>query len=328
MRKRHLDKDAHTAELHEHYKMLKKTLLRPLTLITIFSISLVLIISCKNFGNEISAKVNNKMNYQLSRNIVYHQINNSQLKLDLYQNKNPGLHPILIAIHGGGWIEQSKETFKPFLDTYLNWGFSVVNINYRLASTAIAPAAVEDSRCALYWVINNAEKYNFDKNKIITTGFSAGGHLSLTTGIMSPEAGFDKQCPSNNLENKKVEVAAIVNWSGITDVEDLIAGDNKRNYAVEWLGNNITDAEIELAKKVSPINYVRSDLPPILTIHGDKDTVVPYAHAVKLHQKLDKAGVVNQLFTVKGATHNYFSYQQTQQIYATIKEFLIKHQII
>lgn len=307
--------------------MLKKTLLRPLTLITIFSI-IALTISCENLGNQTTAMLNNKPSYQLSPNLVYHQINNSQLKLDLYQNKNPGLHPILIAIHGGGWTQQSKETFKPLLDPYLNWGFSVVNINYRLASTALAPAAVEDSRCALYWVINNAEKYNFDKSKIITTGFSAGGHLSLTTGMMSPETGFDKQCPNNNLDNKKVEVAAIINWSGITDVEDLIAGNNKRNYAVEWLGNNITDAEIELARQVSPINYVRSDLPPILTIHGDKDTVVPYAHAVKLHQKLDKAGVVNQLFTVEGATHNYFTYQQTQQIYATIKEFLIKHQII
>ncbi|BAY85804.1 hypothetical protein NIES267_53050 [Calothrix parasitica NIES-267] len=112
-------------------------------------------------------------------------------------------------------------------------------------------------------MINNAEKYNFDTTKIVTTGFSAGGHLSLTTGMIPQTAGFDKQCSSNNLENKKVEVAAIVNWSGITDVEDLIAGDDKRNYAVEWLGNNITDAEIELAKKVSPINYVRSNLPPI-----------------------------------------------------------------
>ena len=308
--------------------MLKKVLSRPLMLITIFAIIFGLIISWEYFGNHTSAKVNSKPNYQLSRDIVYHQINNSQLKLDLYQNKNPGLHPTLIAIHGGGWIEQSKETFNFFFDPYLSWGFSVVNINYRLASTALAPAAVEDSRCALYWVINNAEKYNFDTSKIITNGFSAGGHLSLTTGIIPPEAGFDKQCPKKNLDSKKVKVAAIVNWSGITDVKDLILGDNKRNYALEWLGNNITNAKIQLAKKVSPVNYIRPNLPLILTIHGDKDTVVPYAHAVKLHQKLDKAGVENQLLTMKGATHNYFSYQQTQQVYATIKEFLIKHQII
>lgn len=308
--------------------MLKKIFSRPFTLITIFSILLALFISWEHFGSKTSAKVNNKPNYQLSRNIVYHQVNNSQLQLDLYQNKNPGLHPTLIVIHGGGWIKQSKEGLKPFFDPYLNWGFSVVNINYRLASTALAPAAVEDSRCALHWVIDNAEKYNFDTSKIITTGFSAGGHLSLTTGMISPETEFDKQCPSNDLDNKKVEVAAIVNWSGITDVEDLIAGDNEKYYAVEWLGNKITDAEIELARKVSPVNLVRSDLPPILTIHGDKDTFVPYAHAVKLHEKLDQAGVTNQLFSVRGAAHGGFTNQQKQQIYATIKEFLIKHQLI
>ena len=304
--------------------MLKKIFSRPLYLITIFSIIIVVIVSWKYFGSQTFAKVGNKANYQIARNLIYHKVNNSQLKLDLFQNKKPGLHPTLIVIHGGGWIKQSKEGLKPFFDPYLNWGFSVVNINYRLASTAIAPAAVEDCRCALGWVINNAEKYNFDTNKIVTTGFSAGGHLSLTTGIMPPEAGFDQQCPGD----EKLKVAAIINWSGITDVEDLISGANEKYYAVEWLGNKITDSEVELAKSVSPINYVRSDLPPILTIHGDKDTVVPYNHAVKLHEKLDKVGVANQLFSVRGAAHGGFTKQQKQVIYATIKNFLIEHKLI
>lgn len=308
--------------------MSKKFFSRLFPLVTIGLILIATIVSGKYFGNSTSAKIGNQANYQLSRNIVYHKVNNSQLKLDLYQNENPGLHPILINIHGGGWIKQSKEGLKPFFDPYLNWGFSVININYRLASTALAPAAVEDSRCALAWVINNSQKYNFDTSKIITTGFSAGGHLSLTTGMMSSEAGFDQQCPGNNLDNKKNQVAAIINWSGITDVADLIAGDNEKYYAVEWLGNKITDAEIELAKTVSPINYVRSDLPPILTIHGDKDTFVPYAHAVRLHKKLDKVDVSNQLYSVRGAAHGGFSNQQKQQIYTTIKKFLIKHQFI
>lgn len=313
----------------KNYKMLKKSFSR-LALITIFSILVAAIVSWQNFGNQTVAKDNEKPNYQLTRNLVYHKVNNSDLKLDLYQNQNPGLHPILINIHGGGWIKQSKEGLKPFFDPYLNWGFSVVNINYRLASTALAPAAVEDSRCALHWAIANAEKYNFDTTKIITTGFSAGGHLSLTTGMVPTSAGFDKQCAGNDLDNlnNKIKVAAIVNWSGITDVEDLIKGANEKYYAVEWLGNKITDAEIALAKKVSPINYVNSDLPPILTIHGDKDTFVPYAHAVNLHQKLDRVGVPNQLYSVKGAAHGGFTKEQKQQIYATIKTWMIEHQLI
>ncbi len=304
--------------------MFKKLLSRPIILIIIFSFLLGIIIFWQSFGTRIFAKIDTKINYQFSPDIIYHEVNNSQLKLDLYQNKKPGLHPTAIVIHGGGWIRQSKEGLKPFFDPYLNWGFSVVNINYRLASTALAPAAVEDSRCALRWVINNAQKYNFDTNKIITTGFSAGGHLSLTTGIIPPEAGFDKQCPGD----EKLKVAAIVNWSGITDVEDLIVGANEKYYAVEWLGNKITDSEIELARKVSPINYLRSDLPPILTIHGDQDTFVPYEHGVRLHKKLDQLGVSNQFFSVKGAAHGDFTRQQKKEIYATIKEFLIQHKLI
>ncbi|AFY53387.1 esterase/lipase [Rivularia sp. PCC 7116] len=303
--------------------MLKKLSSKPFLIIAIFSLLAAVIIYWQYEGDRTIAEVGSKANYQLSRNLVYHKVNDSQLKLDLYQNKNPGLHPTLIVIHGGGWINQSKEGLKPFFEPYLNWGFSVVNINYRLASTALAPAAVQDARCALHWVVNNAEKYNFDKSKIITSGFSAGGHLSLTTGMIPPQAGFDNQCPSN----KKNKLAAIVNWSGITDVEDLIKGKNEKYYAVEWLGNQINDSKIELAKNVSPINYVRADLPPILTIHGDKDTFVPYTHAVRLHQKLDLAGVSNQLYSLKEVAHGGFNKKQKQQIYATIKEFLIKHQL-
>jgi hypothetical protein len=71
-----------------------------------------------------------------------------------------------------------------------------------------------------------------------------------------------------------VKVAAIVNWYGITDVADLLDGPNAKHYAMEWLGS-LSNGE-ELARKVSPINYVRAGLPPIITIHGDQDDIVPY----------------------------------------------------
>jgi hypothetical protein len=65
-----------------------------------------------------------------------------------------------------------------------------------------------------------------------------------------------------------------------------------------------------------------------LTIHSDKDTFVPYAHGVRLHQKVDRVGIPNQLFTVRGAADGGFSKQQKQLIYATIKEFLIEHKLM
>ncbi|MEM7554556.1 MAG: alpha/beta hydrolase [Cyanobacteria bacterium P01_A01_bin.84] len=287
-------------------------------------ISLVIILNWgQGFTNSLIGVTQSK-NYEIYRNIVYQTVNDNQLKLDIYQNKNPGLHPTLMVIHGGGWIQGSKEGKKYFFNPYLEWGFSVVNINYRLANTALAPAAVEDALCALSWINNNAPKYNFDRNKIVLTGFSAGGHLSLTIGMMPDRSKFNQDCSGEKIQ----KVAAIVNWSGITDVNDLLVGSNQKYFAVQWFGNKTSVREMEIAKSISPINFVRENLPPIMTIHGEKDTFVPYSHGTRLHELLGKAGTVNQLFTVKGAAHGGFSKGQKAQIYTAIKVFLTQQGII
>jgi acetyl esterase/lipase len=277
------------------------------TYINIFLITLVIAF----IYLQVSAKPINS--YKIQRDIIYHTVNNyqlNQLKLDLHQNQKPGLHPVALIIHGGGWVQGSKEEQEAFLAPYVNWGFSVVNINYRLASTAKAPAAVEDCMSALRWVIKNGKKYNFDVKKIVTTGFSAGGHLALMVGMITP-----------------TQVAAIINFAGITDVTDLLSGTNQKSYALQWFGEKITKEEMAIAKRVSPINYVRSGLPPILTIHGNQDTVVPYSHGVRLHAAVEKVGVSNRLFTVYGAGHGNFSKKQEEEIYAVVKKFLMTNRI-
>ncbi|MCW5312949.1 alpha/beta hydrolase fold domain-containing protein [Nostoc sp. KVJ3] len=269
--------------------------------------------------SSIATAVNPRINYTIERNITYHTVNNNQLKLNFYQNKKSGMRPILIVIHGGGWIKGSKDDGdEPFFAPYFDWGFSVVNIDYRLASTALAPAAVEDSICALRWVIRNAVKYKFDTKKIVLTGFSAGGHLALTAGTIPNVTKFDRLCPGN----EPLKVATIINWSGITDVNDLLIGSHQKYFALQWFGNQITSQKLELAKSISPINFVRHGLPPILTIHGEKDTFVPYSQATRFHQVLDNAGVINQLYTVRGAEHGGYSKVQKREIYTAIKIFL------
>ena len=111
-----------------------------------------------------------------------------------------------------------------------------------------------------------------------------------------------------------------MNWDGITDVGDLLEGENIQSYAVQWMGS-MTD-RMEIAERVSPLNYVRSDLPPIITIHGDADTVVPYSHAVELHQALERAKVPNELMTIPGGGHGDFTRNEMLDIYDTIRKFL------
>jgi dipeptidyl aminopeptidase/acylaminoacyl peptidase len=80
-----------------------------------------------------------------------------------------------------------------------------------------------------------------------------------------------------------------------------------------------------VAHRVSPLTYIRAGLPPILTIHGDADTTVPYQHAVRLHEALNKAGVPNQLLTIPGGKHGNFTPEERTRIYVTIREFLAKN---
>lgn len=180
---------------------------------------------------------------------------------------------------------------------------------------------MEDARCALRWVVRNAEQYGLDASRIVVTGHSAGGHLSLTTGMLTAAAGLDDRCGGT----EPIEVAAIINWYGPTDVPDLLEGPNRRDPVLEWLGGR--SDRFEVAERVTPLNYVRADLPPILTIHGDADQVVPYSHAVRLHGALEAAGARHELHTVAGGGHGRFASDETVKIFERIHRFLSDHGI-
>ncbi len=260
--------------------------------------------------------------YLVQANITYLTANGYENKLDVYERRDvQGPRPTMIYIHGGGWTGGTKEAVLNKLLPYISMGWNVVNVEYRLARVSPAPAAVEDCLCALRWVAANAARHHFDLNRIVVSGDSAGGHLALTTGMIPASAGLDRECPGVALP----KVAAIVDWYGITDVNDLLDGPNLRSYAVQWLGSS-SDRD-RIAKRVSPLEYVRPGLPPVLMIHGDADPTVPYEHSQRLKAALDKAGVPNELFTVAGGHHGNFSADQNTRVYAAIEEFLRKQNL-
>jgi acetyl esterase/lipase len=261
--------------------------------------------------------------YHIQSNIVYKTAANYECKLDVISARDTSHpRPTLVYIHGGGWILATKDGSALRLLPFLTKGMNVVNVDYRLASVSLAPAAVEDCRCALRWVYQNAKEYGFDLNHLIVNGHSAGGHLSLMTGMLTSDAGFDNECagPEN------LRVSAIVNFYGITDAADLIEGPNQRTWAMMWFGS-LRD-RLELAQRLSPLTYVRPGLPPIFTVHGDADDVVPYDQAVRLQKALDAAGVPNELYTVKGAKHGAWSADENSKVYGAVFSFLKRYGIL
>jgi acetyl esterase/lipase len=258
--------------------------------------------------------------YQVFPNLTYLTASNFEAKLDIYKRRDTtGPQPTVVYMHGGFWAAGAKETSMMAIMPWLEMGWNVVNVEYRLARVALAPAAVEDCMCALRYVANQAKTYDIDTSRIVVTGESAGGHLALTTGIIPDTAGLDRECAGAPLP----KVAAIINWYGITDVSDVIEGPNRANAAMQWFGSMPNREEV--AHRVSPLTYVRSGLPPILTVHGDADTTVPYHHAVRLHEALNKAGVTNQLVTVPGGKHGNFTPEERTKIYSAIRAFLAKN---
>jgi dipeptidyl aminopeptidase/acylaminoacyl peptidase len=109
------------------------------------------------------------------------------------------------------------------------------------------------------------------------------------------------------------------------DVLDLIDGPHRTSWAVAWVPAGPNQREI--AREVSPLTYVRSGLPPVLTIHGGEDPVVPYQQAVRFHAALTKAGVPNQLFTIPGGKHGGYAPEQFVQIFGVIRAFLATHHL-
>lgn len=256
--------------------------------------------------------------YRSQLNVVYTKIKDWEGKMDLYlPSKDKGPSAIVINIHGGGWNKGVKESQTGF-NTFFKQGFAVANIEYRLTGQATAPAAVEDTRCALIYLVKNAKELNIDVNKIVIMGGSAGGHLALMGGLLANDHRFDGNCPGT----ENIKVAAIIDKYGITDVWDWGYGTNVTSKsAIRWLGNKATDQKF--AASVSPITYVNKNSPPVFIVHGDADPTVPYQQSVELHKKLKEAGVTTEFITVPGGLHGKFDKEKNSEVNKAIMKFIL-----
>jgi acetyl esterase/lipase len=234
-------------------------------------------------------------------------------KAEAKEKKRPGV----IVFHGGGWIQSTKETTMNALCLpFLKEGFVVCNVEYRVArlgaSPAPAPAAAVDALKAAKWFVEHADKYGVDVNRVVVTGASAGGHLALMVGMATPEAKL----------GPVVKVAAVVNGYGPADVADLI--ERGTGFAVEWLPEQ--EGRMDLARRLSPMTYVRKELPPILTVQGANDRTVPVEQNVRLTEALKAAGADAELVIVTGAGHGFTT--QWPDVHRQVFEFLRKRGVL
>ena len=259
--------------------------------------------------------------------ITYLKVEEEELKLDIYRlgdhlGEPPWMaypnekKPTLLYIHGGGWIGLDKSVVMMKFLPYLEKGWTVVNVNYR-KGIGTAPAAVVDCRCALNWLYENSLKYGFDTTQIVLSGASAGGHLSLITGMKDKDF-----YPSPCAISRDLKVAAIINWFGVSRLS-AYQNPETGEHSLFWIPKEENFEKMN--QRLSPIYYVNSNTPPIISIHGDKDEIVPYSHATELHQALEKQGLKHQLHTVKDGKHGGFTAEELELSFEKIWNFLNLH---
>ncbi|MES2775293.1 MAG: alpha/beta hydrolase [Bacteroidota bacterium] len=287
----------------------------------IFSITALLVVTCcfaQQTDTATIKPVELPAGFTAQLNVVYAKVKDWDGRVDLYlPPKTNKPTPVVINIHGGGWNKGNKESQTGF-NTFFKEGFAVANMAYRLSQQAPAPAAIEDTRCVLIYLVKHANELNIDPNKIVIMGGSAGGHLALMGGLLANDHRFDSNCPTT----ENIKVAAIIDKYGITDLWDWAYGPILTSKsAVQFLGARAKDEQF--AKSVSPIYYVNKNSPPIFIVHGDADPTVPYRHSVDLHKKLVELGVKTQFITVAGGLHGKFEKDKNSEINKAIMSFIL-----
>lgn len=220
------------------------------------------------------------------------------LLLDVVAPDGASKRPAIVWVHGGGWRMQDRKARPDFARHFVERGFVMVSIDYRLTPGTTFPGQLHDVRAAVRWLRNHADEFGVDPNRIGMWGSSAGGHLAALTGIHSSRLALDGEEP----HGVSSAVQAVVDGYGPTTFESQ--SDDSPEAAL--LGGPLRE-NVELARAASPAWQVGTGVPPFLIVHGTADTLVPASHSIALHDALRTARHDSTLYLVQNFGHGFFN---------------------
>ncbi len=245
--------------------------------------------------------------------IPYATVSDAQ-KLDIYLPEGDGPFPLVIAVHGGGFMMGDKASPDAIsgTDQLLASGFAVASINYRLSGEALAPAQIQDVKAAVRFLRANAAEYKLNPEKFGAWGGSAGGSLVSLLGTSCGEAALEGQELGNTDQSSCVQ--AVVDWYGPIDfltMDEQFAGTscpanhNEASSPESLLVGGPVQENQDLARLVNAMSYASPDDPPFFIQHGTNDCNVPPAQSQNLYDALKSViGAENTTLTfIQGAGH-------------------------
>lgn len=257
------------------------------------------------------------------------------LKLDLFLPPGAGqdgkVRPVILYIHGGGWMGGGPRRSAAFQDwpkvlaSIAAQGYVVASVGYRFSAEAPFPAAAKDVKSAIRWLRANGSRFGVDPARFAAWGQSAGGHLAALVGATCGDPAFAEDAPAparpatvetvpsgaGGMDQVSDCVQAVVSWFGIYDLSTMPSYLNKDAPPTEpmrrFLGCSAAGCDGERARLASPLAHVDAKDPPFLLLHGRDDTVVPVAQQERFATALAAAKVSVKTRIFDGANHSWIA---------------------
>lgn len=258
-------------------------------------------------------------------NIPYNNDTLAKHLLDIYIPAGAeGKVPVVVFIHGGGWISNDKYADMGYMpntiNAMLNNGMAIASIDYRFAQDAVFPAILQDCNQAVSFLYDHADTYGLDTNNMALMGFSAGGHLASLMGTSQNNA---VDALHNSGSYRPFQYKAVVDFYGPVDLVLFPGNEDPESPEAILIGATPLQRP-DLAKAASPITYIDPNDPPFLIIHGEKDDMVSNKQSKLLSAWLSQYGVDNELTIVKDAPH-FGTMFDVEEIRSRVIAFLTEH---
>ncbi len=235
--------------------------------------------------------------------VVYAQVGDHALALDLYMPAGVAAPPLVVWVHGGSWASGTKANAPA---RFVERGYAMASLDFRQSTEAPFPAQVYDIKAAIRFLRASAQQYGYRADRIAIAGSSSGGHLAalvgVTNGVAALEGGEGEHADQSS------SVQAILDYFGASDLTKILAQSTpygvsvRRPALVRLLGALPNDAR-PLAEQASPVRHLDRDDPPLFLIHGDADPQMPPQQSVDLKRAYDKLGLDAELVMLPGAKH-------------------------
>lgn len=234
--------------------------------------------------------------------VTFKEVDGIKLGLDIYQPKGDRTpNPLILIIHGGYWKSGDKAVHVQQGVEFVELGYTVASVNYRLSAEHKFPAVIEDIYDAIKYLTEHADEYNIDPERIVTYGGSAGGHLSAFIGLAANTPGRSY--------NEGINPAAVKGIISLYGMHDLTLPIQREHPFTEQFIGKTYEKDPETYREASPISHVDRNDPPVLLVHGSLDGSVSVQNSDALSKKLEEVGVPYTFDRVEGWSHglDYFS---------------------